>query len=76
MIPTYIWSLVFIYFLVHSYAGRENLDELFMEPLKPFWYPGQPFLACDAIIRKFYSTDPRRLEIVSTYKLINLFTHK
>lgn len=68
MARTQIWTLVvLIYFrvLLHSYTEGENLDELIMEPLAPFWYQGQPFDACQAIITKLFSYNMARLDYVS-----------
>lgn len=69
MAGTHLWALValvHIYCCVHSHSQSDTkLDELFLEPLRPLWYDGQPYAACETIIDTMYGTDTFGLNRVS-----------
>lgn len=74
MACTQIWALVAVmYFCAHSYTIEEQLDKVFVDSLEPLWYMGQPFPACEAIIDKFYSCYPDRLEYVSNNDMTYIY---
>lgn len=55
MTCTHVWALVaLVLCCVHSYTEGKTLDELYLKPLEPLWYEGQPYPACEAIIAAFY----------------------
>lgn len=59
-----IWALAAVMqCCMHTYA-EEHLDTLFLQPLEPLWYKGQPYDACEAIINKFYGADEKKLNQV------------
>lgn len=67
MARTHMWALVaLMHCWAHLYSeGKSRLDKLFLEPLRPMWYDGQPYAACEAIFDTLYSYEPFWLEAVS-----------
>lgn len=51
---------------VDTTQTTSKLDELFLKPLAPLWYKGQPYDACEAIIDTFYSSEAEELHKVNT----------